>query len=399
MRSERRLRWAPRRVVLAALAAPQEVQVLRVVWLCLVWWLERGVFYHAARCDVPADWNGPPTSVREVGQALTQTFRVLVLSDPQVIGVGTYASYSRIMTALAQFVSDQYVRKVWLALSRRGLGASIAQGPRSADLVVLLGDLTDRGRWFTDQADWHKLQQRWVNLWTGLQVLRRANDLPLRPKSSDAAWPAVVVPGNHDIGLPDARTGQPTRENELAAGWFLRDFAPIADADFTLATDAIGAASWNARIPISVDSETGAPTHELLLLNGLDLVSMEPLGTSWADGDAWAQAAARLPLTARFIDTLSTQTNTTGMSWRLPSTAAYPFHTCAAGASRNRALVQCAVAHGPARRHTRVTPRRRARRRYSAGRRCCAHVSESCGRPSVAVCARRHPACTCVFGR
>ncbi|MDI9799654.1 hypothetical protein QM331_32535, partial [Pseudomonas aeruginosa] len=63
--------------------------------------------------------------------------------------------------------------------------------------------------------------------------------------------------------------------NELAAGWFQHDYAPLVDDDdYVLKTN--GTASWNARIPISVSHRS--TTHELVLLNAMDLVTMQPLG-------------------------------------------------------------------------------------------------------------------------
>ena len=62
------------------------VQLLRCVWCLLVFWVERGVFYRAtSACDLP-----------EHGAS----FRVLIMSDPQVVGLHTYKSFSHAMTAL-----------------------------------------------------------------------------------------------------------------------------------------------------------------------------------------------------------------------------------------------------------------------------------------------------------
>ena len=111
-------------------------QVLRVLWCLLILWVERGVFYRA-------------TSHCDLGATVAPSFRVLLLSDPQIIERHTYEHFSPLMSALASSFSDQYLRKAWLAVTRQGIGASLTRAPGAPDLVVFAGDMTDRGRWHT----------------------------------------------------------------------------------------------------------------------------------------------------------------------------------------------------------------------------------------------------------
>lgn len=264
------------RAVSVALQAPRPVQVLRGLWCALVVYVERVAFVLAtASCRLPASASAQ---------------RVLIVSDPQVVGRGTYADTPAPIFHILRFFSDQYVRKAWRAL--RSVAA-----PR-ADLVVLLGDLSDRGRWYTAHDAWYALQRRWERLFRGIAIVRSA-------RSPARALPALVVPGNHDIGLPDARTGQPTPANAAAAAWFRETFAPHVDATYTLANTSN--ASWNARVPLAVRGSE--PTHELVLVDALDLVSMQPLLALPFDsgGSHLAAAKARAPQTAAMIDALGAE--------------------------------------------------------------------------------------------
>ncbi|WFD29795.1 hypothetical protein MSPP1_000808 [Malassezia sp. CBS 17886] len=270
----------------------RRIQALRAAWCVLVLWGERGVFYCAVgRCDV-----------RGGGQA--GAFRVLILSDPQIIGAHTYERFSAVMTALATLFSDQYLRKVWLALQRRGLGASMFRHPRAADLAVVLGDVTDRGRWFTDYNAWTALHARWTALFPGATILRTAPHIPLTKRQRGALLPTLVVPGNHDIGL-GTETGGPSAANAAAATWFRDAFAPRVSDDYMLSANGSARSSWNARVPVAASRSSAAATHELLLVNAMDLVGMHLLGVPFLDDAAFAQAKARARETSAFVDMLA----------------------------------------------------------------------------------------------
>lgn len=275
--------WAPLPLIAWGLVWPSHtVQILRLSWCILVFWVERGVFYMAtSTCDLPPH---------------NASFRVLIISDPQVIGLHSYKSFSRGMTALVSHVSDQYIRKAWLAITRQGIGASLWRGPRPADIVVFLGDMTDRGRWFLKYDLWSQLQARWKALFQGMQLLRHASSLPLRPRTAHETWPALVVPGNHDIGLPQFDTGEAGPGTARAKSWFEQEHAPLVNDQYVLSEH--GQPSWNARIPIAVSGH--AATHELVLLDALDLVSMEPIGHEVP----WEIAKKNAARTTRLVDTL-----------------------------------------------------------------------------------------------
>lgn len=139
--------------------------------------------------------------------------------------------------------------------------------------------------------------------------MRTTPERPLRARTTRNI-PALVLPGNHDIGLPSFKTGLPSVENAKAAQWFREGYAPMADASFVLARNISGHAEsgarplWNVRVPIAVSGKN--TTHELVLVNAPDLVSMQPVGSMPfdPDGSFLAQAKARAHETAQFIDGL-----------------------------------------------------------------------------------------------
>ena len=291
---------------LGAVLAPWYIQLLRISWCLVVLALERGVFYWAAsRCDLP---QGPEVCLNNSQQS---TFRVLVLSDPQIVENGTYGSISPIFQAVISHFSNNYLQKVWLALSKQGIGTWLWAQPRPADLVVFLGDMTDRGRWYQIFDFWSRSQESWRMLFPGISVLRSANQ-PITRRAPEDPYPALVLPGNHDIGLPLSNTGAPMLENKMAAEWFQQRYAPHVDDQFQL-TDEHGALSWDARIPLSI-GDSGNVTHELVLVNGPALVGMEnidaaPLRTEEALDEAKSRAAS----TSKMIDWLGEHANPDGV--------------------------------------------------------------------------------------
>lgn len=191
---------------------------------------------------------------------------------------------------------------MWLALSKQGLGAWLWRKPNPADLVVFLGDMSDRGRWYQTLKPWSESQAKWQALFPGVSVLRNSTQ-PLTRRPPTGSYPALVLPGNHDIGLPDPLTGAPVPNNALAASWFQQQYAPHVNDQFQL-TDDHGTMSWDARIPISVNG-TGVVSHELILLNGPALVGMETLDAPrWNSESSLAEAQSHAKSTSALIDWL-----------------------------------------------------------------------------------------------
>jgi len=233
-----------------------------------------------------------------------------VLSDPQIVEKGTYELTSPIFQAIISHFSSEYLRKVWLALSRQGVGAWLWPGPRAADLVVFLGDMTDRGRWYQNFDFWAESQANWQSLFPGIHILR-STDQPLSQRHTQDPLPALVLSGNHDIGLPLTKTGAPTPENKMAAEWFQQRYAPRVNDQFQL-SDEHGHLSWDARIPLSIHGSSNV-THELILVNGPALVGMQTIDAAPLDSEqALAEAKSRAAPTSNMIDWLGAHANPDG---------------------------------------------------------------------------------------
>ncbi|WFD36820.1 hypothetical protein MCUN1_003710 [Malassezia cuniculi] len=200
-------------------------------------------------------------------------FDVLVIADPQIIDQGTYG-YAWPLYQLAKLVSDVYLRKGWLAITGRGLGSWLFAPRWRNDLVVFLGDMSDRGRWSHDLSSWTGLQNRWERIYRGAKLIHNAGGQGITRRTSGSAIPAVLVPGNHDIGLPD-RNGAPQHAYADAHMYFYQRYAMSVNEKHVLDANS-SMRSWNVRLPISADNS--ATTHELVLINALDLVGMEPWG-------------------------------------------------------------------------------------------------------------------------
>lgn len=134
--------------------------------------------------------------------------------------------------------------------------------------------------------------------------MHRAPTEPLRKRARLQPYPVVVLPGNHDIGLPKGRGG-PRDEHSLAWHQFMQGFAMSVNEDFTVADTFAPARSmalsWNARLQVAVSNDS--VPHELLFVNAQDLIGIEPLGSpSFATMAKVASAGQRhAPDTTRFV--------------------------------------------------------------------------------------------------
>ena len=259
---------------------------LRIGWCILLIYAERIVFYRAAAaCG------------RHIAPGGSAALDVLIIADPQVIDRGTY-DYAWPLYRLARLVSDVYLRKAWLAMTARGLGAFLFCPRWGHDLVVFLGDMSDRGRWRHDRSSWMRLQARWERIFSGIALVESLGRAGLTRRKRGAPIPALLVPGNHDIGLP-GRDGRTRTEYADAYDFFLERYGMHINGTNHLLDSDSNTLSWNVRIPISIDGAT--QSHEIVLINALDLIGMEPLGSNMDDA-ALADARRQAPDTASLVD-------------------------------------------------------------------------------------------------
>lgn len=262
---------------------------LRIGWCILLIYAERIVFYRAAAaCG------------RHIAPGGSAALDVLIIADPQVIDRGTY-DYAWPLYRLARLVSDVYLRKAWLAMTARGLGAFLFCPRWGHDLVVFLGDMSDRGRWRHDRSSWMRLQARWERIFSGIALVESLGRAGLTRRKRGAPIPALLVPGNHDIGLP-GRDGRTRTEYADAYDFFLERYGMHINGTNHLLDSDSNTLSWNVRIPISIDGAT--QSHEIVLINALDLIGMEPLGSNMDDA-ALADARRQAPDTASLVDAVA----------------------------------------------------------------------------------------------
>lgn len=263
---------------------------VRIGWCILLVYAERVAFYRAAAACGRHIAPGGSSAALDV----------LIIADPQVIDRGTY-DYAWPLYRLARLVSDVYLRKAWLALTARGLGTSLFRPRWGHDLVVFLGDMSDRGRWRHDRRSWTRLQARWERIFSGTALVESLGRAGLARRAPGAPIPALVVPGNHDIGLP-GRDGRTRKEHADASEFFRERYGAHINGTDHMLDAASHTVSWNVRIPISTDGAT--QTHEIVLINALDLIGMEPRGTHMDDA-ALADARRHAPDTASLVDALA----------------------------------------------------------------------------------------------
>ncbi|KIY67751.1 Metallo-dependent phosphatase [Cylindrobasidium torrendii FP15055 ss-10] len=135
------------------------VNVLRAIWVLVIFYYEFAVFLRAAdRCD----WPDNELSARSI--------------DPQVLDSRSYPDRSALVTWLSQLFTDMNMRKSWYAIARK-----------EPDAVVFLGDMMDNGRYNIDNEEYETYYRRFKS------IFHLASQAPV-----------YYIPGNHDIGLGDS---------------------------------------------------------------------------------------------------------------------------------------------------------------------------------------------------
>ncbi|GAA6041730.1 hypothetical protein JCM8097_008302 [Rhodosporidiobolus ruineniae] len=225
----------PRRKPLTPPLPPRALLALRVVLVALVLWFELGTFrahssgfFGLGGCK----WDDSPSVSGRVwdgsfalassrggekggwvaddrwkvasqdGARAGRPFHVLVAADPQLLDMRSYPGRSWILRKVGVWITDLYARKSWRAvLGSRGTGGT------GLDAVVWLGDLLDNGLDAVDQRE----HASYIHRFHLLFPLPRASTSSFSALSRSSAssssarlvppLPAIVLPGNHDLGL------------------------------------------------------------------------------------------------------------------------------------------------------------------------------------------------------
>lgn len=125
---------------------PFIINGVRFFWICLIVWLEVGVFHWSLRSchwpDKDIQVSHSPAVFAYTKANSYQTARrphpthVMLIGDPQVIDHRSYPSRRLWFKTLTQFIVDSNLRKSWQAAKRL-----------SPNMVVFLGDMMDGGRY------------------------------------------------------------------------------------------------------------------------------------------------------------------------------------------------------------------------------------------------------------
>ncbi|KIY49078.1 Metallo-dependent phosphatase [Fistulina hepatica ATCC 64428] len=164
------------------------VNALRLLWVVVVWYFERGIFFsHAGSCS----WPQPPTALDILGSNVTH---VLLVADPQILNHRSYPGRPQLLTWLTQKVVDLNIRKNWQA--------AMSKKP---DAVIFLGDMMDGGRFAMSEDEYQEYHARFSRIFE------------LR-----SSIPSYFIPGNHDTGL-----GVSTDFSVHARARYVKHFGPL----------------------------------------------------------------------------------------------------------------------------------------------------------------------------
>ncbi|EKM81067.1 hypothetical protein AGABI1DRAFT_119597 [Agaricus bisporus var. burnettii JB137-S8] len=133
--------------------------VLRLLWLLIVFWGELGVFFSSRF------WCRWPRH-EATG---TDASRVLLLTDPQIRTSGSFSMFPSART----YVADQYLRKSWHVVKRL-----------KPDAIFFLGDMLRDGKSAKNSAQYAGLVGKFKSIF-----------------ALDASTPIYYLPGNNDVGM------------------------------------------------------------------------------------------------------------------------------------------------------------------------------------------------------
>ncbi|KAN0066368.1 hypothetical protein ACQY0O_000462 [Thecaphora frezii] len=331
------------------IALPPYVQSVRAAWILLLFYHERVIFDRAAtQCQWPTSTAGAPSP-----DAQDDAFRILLVTDPQIIDPFTYPDlpWPRFTFPLVRHFSDHYLKCVWRSLvldpHRWSPSPTFKQPPRIPsptarrqrqrpqlpDAIIWLGDLADGGRRNMDHHNWKLLHDRFDRLFPSPSKKKPSQNnasgqLILTPRqTAQDPLPVFYIPGNHDIGLPAAAAQKGQRViGDISKQRFIQRYGTPIVTNGYAASGARPTArrSLSARIsiafPDALQSGADAITHELVLINAEDLVGMQRVGggpfdtrtppahKGQLDGPLRSEALFTFPETFDFVERFGKQT-------------------------------------------------------------------------------------------
>ncbi|KAF7502297.1 hypothetical protein GJ744_006152 [Endocarpon pusillum] len=173
------------------------------VWLCVIWWGERLVFYNSLAACKWEQWEQWPSDA--------VPHHVVLIADPQLVDPHTYPGRPWPLSSLTIYYTDLYLRRSYANL----------QQFLQPDTLFFLGDLFDGGRewgtWHSSSPD-QQLKRYghtyWMKEYTRFQRIFIDGWLSdgLKPSAEPRGRKIIAsLPGNHDLGFASGIQG-PVKE-------------------------------------------------------------------------------------------------------------------------------------------------------------------------------------------
>jgi hypothetical protein len=292
------------------------IQLFRLVSVAVVIWYERLAFTLASlQCNSEAPWLSASSVISSFHRHHSSStsypaahlskegasFQLTILSDPQLIDSHTYTWVDQLIFPFSNFIqyilrwaSDTYAQKSFTAVVRQS-------GRAKSNAVIWLGDLLDGGRRPLQSSDDVSTFEKQARRFKGL---------------FDEKLPSIYLPGNHDVRIP--LTHNPVFEKE----WI--DSRERWLQEWGIWQDDRGRATWsqnrgrehlilrpqggpemvnveaqkwkqiiNARFPIYLNETSTTPTHEIIMIDSLELAGMMPAAIAPDMNFDWHEEAKR----------------------------------------------------------------------------------------------------------
>lgn len=180
-------------------------RTLQSLILILVAWFEFGVFYSTVKLCGGFDQRPSKKGLRQSHDGKwvkderwknasgEQGFRVLVVTDPQLLDINSYPGRNFVLKKLGIWLSRQYQKKSWYFLTS-SLKSHQIQG------LVWNGDLFDNGITIASDEKEKDSYEGMVKIFRKLFPTPRKKTVS-KSNELDPPIPTIYVPGNHDLGL------------------------------------------------------------------------------------------------------------------------------------------------------------------------------------------------------
>ncbi|GAA5828012.1 hypothetical protein JCM5353_007663 [Sporobolomyces roseus] len=149
-------------------------------------------------------------------KAREEGFKVLIVSDPQLLDMNSYSGRNWLLKKLSIWVSKSFEKKSWWAITRgRGVEGVVWNGDLGDNLIELAQ--TQEQEEDNEGGGYEEFVKLWRRLFP-LPRRRRKGGGDSPSSQLDPPVPVVFVPGNHDLGLHGESQLRKLNESELERG-------------------------------------------------------------------------------------------------------------------------------------------------------------------------------------